>query len=723
MSRDKEIIAQLSEKVTEYESSLPLPEKDYELWQKTREDLEDKIMERSRGIIFRSRVKWYEEGEKNTKYFFSLEKARYNAKTCYKLIDEEQKEYEQPEDILRIQESFYRNLYQEDSEVDFTMENQFGIKVPDEIKEQQNTQISLKELQEAAKEMNNNKTPGRDGIPVDFYKVFWNQLKEPFHAMVEYSYNRKALHDSAREGILNLIPKPNKDSRYIKNLRPITLLNTDYKIIEKAIANKMIPALKSIINKDQRGFMKDRRISVNIRKMLDIMQHTQEKDLEAVILSLDFVKCFDKCSFKILHGSLEFFGFGERVKEWTKILYKDFVVCIQNNGHFSQAIPINKGVHQGGCCSAIYLLVIAEILALSLRTKENIEGITIKEIRHLLNQFADDMDIASICSEESIKSILEELDKFKYQSGFTVSYEKTTMYRIGSLRHSNASLYDIDSVKWSNEDINVLGVTVAHEDIVRKNYWPTIQKVKEVLNAWYNRGLSLMGKIQVVNTLVASLFVYKMMVLPEIPSYIVKTIDNLIREFLWNGKKSKIAYNILQNQKKDGGLQLVNIKLKDKALKATWPKILHDEKEYASIVYSGMRCSELQEDLWRCSINPKDVGRMRIKSQFWEDTLTSWSEYNYYRNVRIENQIIWYNSKIKINQKLVMWRDVWSKGLKYVHQLFYNQEFISGPRAKELFGLTTLRYNSLKVALPREWVEYFRQYSRSQYCPIPPTQL
>ena len=103
-----------------------------------------------------------------------------------------------------------------------------------------------------------------------------------------------------------------------KNLRPITLLNTDYKIIEKAVANKILPALTHIIHTDQRGFMKDRRISVNIRKMLDIMHQAEKEDLEAIVLSLDFVKCFDKCSFSILHGSLDFFGFGEIVKNGLK---------------------------------------------------------------------------------------------------------------------------------------------------------------------------------------------------------------------------------------------------------------------------------------------------------------------------------------------------------------------------------------------------------------------
>ena len=534
---DKLIISQLKEIITDYETQLPLNREENELLEKTKKDLDEKVIERAKGVMFRSKVKWYEEGEKNTKYFYSLEKARYNSKTCFKLINDEDREIEEQTEIIKEQKTYFEKLYSEDPEVKFNMENNYNVKVPEEIKTQQNQQITIQELENAIKTMNNNKTPGEDGLPVEFYKVFWTKIKNIFYEMVLWSHQTEILHQSARTGILNLIPKPNKDSRYIKNLRPITLLNVDYKIIEKAIANKMMPALEYIINKDQRGFMKDRRISVNIRKMLDIMHQVDKEDLEAVVLSLDFVKCFDKCSFDILHGSLDFFGFGKKVKEWTKILYKDFAVKIQNNGHFSDSFDIKKGVHQGGCCSSVYFLVIAEILALTLRDNDKIEGITIKDIKNLLNQFADDMDIFSKATAESIKAILEELDKFKLQSGFTVSYEKTTLYRIGSLKHSDSAMYSIDQVKWSNKDINVLGITIAHDNIIEKNYANVVQKAKETLNAWYNRGLSLIGRVQVVNTLIASMFVYKMMVLPCIPPNIVKNMDNVIRDFLWKGKK------------------------------------------------------------------------------------------------------------------------------------------------------------------------------------------
>ena len=538
--------------------------------------------------------------------------------------------------------------------------------------------------------------------------------------MIIAVYEKKELHLTAKEGILNLIPKANKDSRYVKNLRPITLLNVDYKTIEKVIADKMLPALEHIINRDQRGFMKNRRISVNIRKMLDIMHHVEHEDLETVVLSLDFVKCFDKCSFSILHGSLEYFQFGKIIKEWTKILYHDFKVRIQNNGTFSDEIKIKKGVHQGGCCSSVYFLVIAEILAIALRNNEKIEGITIAQIRNLLNQFADDMDIFSKCTKESITQIYKELDQFYYQSGFTVSYEKTTLYRIGSLRHSNAQLYNMTQYVWFSQDINVLGVTIAHEDIVYKNYKDMQQKVKETLNAWYNRGLSLIGKTQIINTLVASQFVYKMMVLPTMPNSIIKNIENEIRHYLWNGGKAKIALNILQNKKEEGGLNLVNLKNKEIALKATWPQILDTEVEYSQIVYESMKCKKLGNDIWRCSILPEDIQNLKMTNTFWKDVLKSWNEYYFSHNFRIENQYIWYNSRIRIQNKPFMWNDVYNRGLKYVYQLFEHKQLKNPKKLQEQYGLTLLRYNSLVTAIPKEWIAFFKETDVQIYLPIPP---
>ena len=292
--------------------------------------------------------------------------------------------------------------------------------------------------------------------------------------------------------------------------------------------------------------------------------------------------------------------------------------------------------------------------------------------------------------------------------------------RIGSLRHSNAQMYDIDQVKWSNEDITVLGVTVAHQDLVYKNYTDVVNKIKPILDSWVNRGLSLLEKVHVVNTMISSLFVHKMMVLPTIPKNVVKNVDNMIRNFIWNGKKSKIAYKTLQNPKTEGGLNLVDLIKKDKALKATWPQILHGEEHYSQLVYKMMKCQSLGDDIWRCNLDPSDVDQIKIKSDFWVDVLRAWCEYNHHTNFRIDNQLIWYNSNIRVEGKPILWSDAQRQGLLYVAQLFHQNSFKAASIIKEEYGLSILRYNSLKSAIPKEWINFFCERETITFTPKAP---
>ena len=243
------------------------------------------------------------------------------------------------------------------------------------------------------------------------------------------------------------------------------------------------------------------------------------------------------------------------------------------------------------------------------------------------------------------------------------------------------------------------------------------------MSALHTRGLSLIGKIQVVNSLIASLFVYKMMVLPNIPKRTIKNIDNVIRNYIWGGKKAKIAYSTLQNPKDQGGLNLVNLQKKEISLKATWPVILQQEQEYATTVYNTMRCITIKFDIWRCTLLPQDVKYLKISSDFWSDVLASWGEYNFFHNKRIENQFLWYNSHIRIKDKPFMWKDSYLRDLKYVCQLFEQGDFKPQNIVYEEYGLTKLRYNSLKKAIPKDWKLYFTTQPAACYMPMPPHNI
>ena len=114
---------------------------------------------------------------------------------------------------------------------------------------------------------------------------------------------------SQKRGLFVTIPKKDKNPLFLKNWRPISLLNVDYKIIAKVIASRVKSVLPSIISEDQTGFLKDRFIGENIRTLFDLIDYTQEKRLPGLLLFLDFEKAFDSLEWSFLYNSLKKFNF------------------------------------------------------------------------------------------------------------------------------------------------------------------------------------------------------------------------------------------------------------------------------------------------------------------------------------------------------------------------------------------------------------------------------
>ena len=300
--------------------------------------------------------------------------------------------------------------------------------------------------------------------------------------------------------------------------------------------------------------------------------------------------------FEAIFKSMDYFGFGTKVIGWTKTLYTGFTATVQNNGFFSNKIKIEHSVHQGGPCSTYYFLICAEILAIQLRGNENIKEIVVDQVEYLLGQYADNMDTYLQDNPEVVGETISTLEWFRWNAGFTVNYDKTIIYRIGSLKQSQASRYVSKSqeknIKITTEPINVLGVWIArgNHELLALNHEPLIRKVSDTLNQWKNRDLSLLGKIRIINTLCALLFVYKMQVLPHIPDYIIRTIERQFVQYLWRGGVPKIAIKILQGNKEDGGMGLVNLANRDLALKINWVPYLEVDVSVANLAYNAIGC-------------------------------------------------------------------------------------------------------------------------------------
>ena len=141
--------------------------------------------------------------------------------------------------------------------------------------------------------MKNGKTTGTDGLTVEFYKFFWVDIKDIlFHCITKIKENN-IMSREQRRAVLRLLPKKDKDITNLKNWWPISLHNTDYKLLAQTLALRIQQTLPEIMSNDQNGYVKERFIGYNIHTILDIIEHSKENKLDTIVAFLDFQKAFD----------------------------------------------------------------------------------------------------------------------------------------------------------------------------------------------------------------------------------------------------------------------------------------------------------------------------------------------------------------------------------------------------------------------------------------------
>ena len=131
------------------------------------------------------------------------------------------------------------------------------------------------EILDALTELPLEKTPGLDGLPVEFYRTMWSFRKDDYMTMVEQVYQTQNLSYTQRKGTIRLIFK--KGLYNLKKYRPVSLINVDVKIITEAHAKRIGKVLPGIIYKNQTCIL-GRNISYNIHNLIDIIKYGNTKN-------------------------------------------------------------------------------------------------------------------------------------------------------------------------------------------------------------------------------------------------------------------------------------------------------------------------------------------------------------------------------------------------------------------------------------------------------------
>ena len=273
-------------------------------------------------------------------------------------------------------------------------------------------QVMEWEVRHAIKHSQPGKAPGLDGLPVELYRrcmgVCAPLLARLFTAMGTTGSAPRGFND----GVIVVFHKSGPRSEPA-NYRPITLLNTDYRVLAKLLAIRLRPVQGAVIEPEQTAFLPRRLIGDNIM-LLQLLPHALPASSMAACVFLDFKKAYDTISRPFLFSLLEQAGLGGGFLAWVKLLLQTTKSCACVNGYTSGMVRLAAGVRQGCPLAPQLYLFVAQALLSYLKARGY--GVMVGARRITATQFADDAQVF-LESYNQLSGLIQDMDTFKAATG------------------------------------------------------------------------------------------------------------------------------------------------------------------------------------------------------------------------------------------------------------------------------------------------------------------
>ena len=378
-------------------------------------------LEIARGAQIRSRVRWTEEGEASSAYFFRLVKKQNADRLVAALRQPDGTVVNSAPDLVECFSQFYSDLFSAepvDPGARDALLSNVTVRLSVEECNVCEGALTAEECFTALQGMARRKTPGCDGLPMEFYHTFWSVLGSDLVRVLNSCASAGRLSRSQRRGVISLSFKKG-DRLDLRNWRPISLLNVDYKIASRAIAGRLLQMLSSVIDKDQTCGVPGRFIGENVAFLRDVVDYASHSGSPCALLSLDQEKAFDRVDWGFLKASLCGMGFGPSFSGWVELSYSGSQSAVNVNGHVSSFFSLSRGVRQGCPLSPLLYVLVAEVLACNIRCHPDISGMVLPGASvplPPLSQYADDTSVV-VTSDRAIVATFEVHDLYQRGQG------------------------------------------------------------------------------------------------------------------------------------------------------------------------------------------------------------------------------------------------------------------------------------------------------------------
>ena len=313
-----------------------------------------------------------------------------------------------------------------------------------------------------------------------------------------------------------------------------------------------------------------------------------------------------------------------------------------------------------------------------------------------ISQYADDTTLILDGSLESLIASLHMLDNFQLLSGLKLNNKKTEALWIGANAGKEEKLCPEKDLKWVKGKAKALGVWFStNPDLTAElNYNEKLTKIKNSLSCWECRRLTLYGKITVLKSLIASQLVYILSPLTT-NHRVLKEINSLFYDFLWNGKGGKIKQEVMINDYAKGGLNMIDIESFNKGLKTTWIKKYVDVNNHGKwkLFFNLELRNYGGRAFFSGNLRKSDLLKyFTLSYPFIVEIANIWSEITFENNVKSTDHFrslnLWHNSLLRINNKPIFY-EIWlQKRINKVSHLMKDSDtFLSFHEFKERYDV------------------------------------
>ncbi|XP_013633247.1 PREDICTED: uncharacterized protein LOC106338931 [Brassica oleracea var. oleracea] len=424
--------------------------------------------------------------------------------------------------------------------------------------------------------LNQNNAPGLDGLTAGFYRGSWSVLGVEVIQSICHFFNTSFLPASTNATILSLVPKFPGES-LITEYRPISCLNTLYKVISRLLVKRLKPILTPLIVPNQTTFVKGHLLVENT----------------------------------FLAGY---------------------------NGYVNGYCKGTCGLRQGDPLSP-YLFVIA-MNTLSLMLNQAAQEMRINyhskcqgsKLTHLC--FADDLLIFMDGSLESVQSVLQVLREFELRSGLAVSVQKSSFFASGLSQRETDLIQFTTGMPMGSLPVRYLGVPLCTKKLSLLHCEVLLQQIKTKLSSWSAKSLSFAGRLLLIKTVITGITTFwcSTFILPQA---CVKRINSLCGVFLWQGDIEKhhtarVSWVVVTKPKREGELGIKNLAIWNKAccLKLIWLLFFQSGLVWVAWFVEEVLNGSVN-NLWTTAPSQRYSWQNGLSCRFWSD---NWSPYGSLRS-------------------------------------------------------------------------------------------